>query len=175
MVTQSCFGVLFDFLLLKKIDQRNCIKFCVKNEIKCVKTFEMLTVAFGKSTISRTQVQQRYKRFKEGREDVINDARPGRSITSTTYENIEAVMDRNLDNHRRITIREVADDVSISYGSCQRIFTDVLGMKRAQAKIVPKLLNFEQKQHCMDITQDMLATFNDDPDLLKKVITGNES
>ena len=55
-----------------------------------------------------------------------------------------------LDN-RRITIREVADDVGISFGSCQAIFTDVLGMKCAVAKIVSKLLNFEQKQLFMDI------------------------
>ena len=40
-----------------------------------------------------------------------------------------------LDN-RQITIRKVADDVSISFGSCQAIFTDVLDMKRAAAKIV---------------------------------------
>ena len=49
-----------------------------------------------------------------------------------------------LDN-LRITIREVADDVGISFGSCQSIFTDVLGMKRAAVKIFPKLLNFGQK------------------------------
>ena len=49
-----------------------------------------------------------------------------------------------LDN-RQITIREVADDVGISFGSCQAILTDVLGMKRAAAKIVPELLNFQQK------------------------------
>ena len=33
--------MLFDFLLFEKMDQRNCIKFCVKNEIKCARTFEM--------------------------------------------------------------------------------------------------------------------------------------
>ena len=33
----------------------------------------------------------------------------------------------------------------------------------------------EQKQHRMDIPQEMLTTFNDDPDLLKTVITGEES
>ena len=37
-------------------------------------------------------------------------------------------------------------------------------MKDKAAKISPKLLNFEQKQ-----------LFNDDQDLLKKVITGDES
>ena len=56
-------------------------------------------------------------------------------------------------NNRRITVREVADDVDISFGSCQPIFTDVVGMKRAAANIVPKLLNFEQKQGRMDIAQ----------------------
>ena len=79
-----------------------------------------------------------------------------------------------LDN-RRIAIREVADDVGISFGSCQVIFENVLGIQRAAAEIVPKLLHFEQKQRCMNIAQKMLTTCNDDPVLLKKVITGEES
>ena len=40
-------GVLFDFLLIEKMDQRNSIQFCVKNEIKCARTFEMSTAVFG--------------------------------------------------------------------------------------------------------------------------------
>ena len=54
-------------------------------------------------------------------------------------------------------------------------FTHVLDIKRAAAKIVSKLLNFEQKQCRMDISQEMLTTFNDHPGLLKKVITDDES
>ena len=53
-----------------------------------------LTVVLGESTMSRTQVQLRYKRFNAGREDVNDNARPGRSSTSTTYEKIE-----ELKNH----------------------------------------------------------------------------
>ena len=67
----------------------------------CEIKFERLTVAFGESTMSRTQVQLRYNRFKESREYVNDDARPN---TSTTDENIEAVKKMILDN-RRITIR----------------------------------------------------------------------
>ena len=40
-------------------------------------TFEMLTEAFRDSTTSTTQVQLWYNRFKEGQEDVNDDARHG--------------------------------------------------------------------------------------------------
>ena len=111
--------MLFDFLLFEGMDQRNCIKFCVKNEMKCATTFEMLTVVFGESTISRTQVQLWYSRFKEGREDVTIDARPCCPCTLTIDENIEAVKKMILDNHR-ITIRKIVDEVGIFFGSCQQ-------------------------------------------------------
>ena len=149
------------------MDQRKCIKFCVKNEIKCARTFEMLTVAFGESSARITQVQCLRKAEKVSMTILVLVAR-------ARQQHFEAVKKINL-NNRRITIKEVADDVSISFSSCQAIFTDVLCMKSAAAKIVPKLLNFEQKQRHMDIAQEILMTFNDDPDLLKKVVTGNES
>ena len=38
-------------------------------------TFEMSTLVFFKSTMSRTQIQQWYNRFKDDREDVNDDAR----------------------------------------------------------------------------------------------------
>ena len=49
----------------------------------------MMTVAFGESTMSRTQVQLWYNRFKEGRENVNYNARPGRLSTTRTDENID--------------------------------------------------------------------------------------
>ena len=93
---------------------------------------------------------------------------------STADENIEAVKKMILDK-RPITIREVAHDVDISFGLCQAIFMDVLAMKRAAVKIAPKLVKFNQKQCRMVIAQAMLTMYNDDPDLLKKFITGDES
>ena len=48
-------------------------------------------------------------------------------------------------------------------------------MKCAAAKIVSKLLNFEQKRCRVDIAKKIFSTFNYNPDLLKKVITGDES
>ena len=59
-------------------------------------------------------------------------------------------------NDRRITIREVADDIGISIGSCHEIFSNALGMKRVAAKFVPKLLNFDQKQRRMEVAQESI-------------------
>ena len=62
-----------------------------KCKIGCARIFEILTVAFGESTMSRTQVQMWYKRFKEAREDVNYDAGPGRLSNFGIDENIETV------------------------------------------------------------------------------------
>ena len=43
----------------------------------------------------------------------------------------------------RHEIREFANKIGISFGSCHAIFTNVLGMIRAAAKIIPKLLNYD--------------------------------
>ena len=84
--------------------------------------------------------------FAEGREDVHDEERAGRPRTSTTDENIDELKKIVL-VHRRITVREVVEDLNISIGSCHSIFTNVMGMTREAAKFVPKLLNFDQKQH----------------------------
>ena len=65
--------------------------------------------------------------------------------------------------------------LAISVGSCHDILSDVLGMRRVSAKFVPKLLNFDQKNRRMTITQEILNEVNEDPDFLKRVINGDES
>ncbi|UYV67726.1 hypothetical protein LAZ67_5001784 [Cordylochernes scorpioides] len=112
--------------------------------------------------------------FSEGREDVNDEERAGRPCTSTTDEKINEVEKMILAN-RRITVREVAEDLNISIGSCHSIFINDLGMRRVAAKFVPKLLNCDQKQHRMNIANEMLDSVRDDPNLLQRVITGDEA
>ncbi|UYV79150.1 hypothetical protein LAZ67_17001267 [Cordylochernes scorpioides] len=100
------FWIVFDFYLLKKNGSRTCIKFCMKNEIKCADAFRMLTVAYGEATLDRSNVYRWYKMFSEGREDVNDEERAGRPSTSTTDEKINEVEKMILAN-RRITVREL--------------------------------------------------------------------
>ncbi|UYV72635.1 hypothetical protein LAZ67_10000121 [Cordylochernes scorpioides] len=162
------------FLPIKKMDKRTCIKFCVKNEIKCADAFRMLTVAYGEATLDRSNVYRWYKMFSEGREDVNDEERARRPSTSTTDEKINEV-EKMIFANRRITVKEVAEDLNISIGSCHSIFINDLGMRRVAAKFVPKLLNCDQKQHRMNIANEMLDSVRDDPNLLQRVITGGEA
>ncbi|KAG5332407.1 SETMR methyltransferase, partial [Acromyrmex charruanus] len=136
----------------QKMDQRICIKFCVKNKIKCANAFRMLTVTYGEATLDRSNVYRWYKMFSEGREDVNDEERAGRPSTSTTDENIDEVKKIVLAN-RRITVREVAEDLNISIGSCHSIFTNDLGMRRVAAKFVPKLREFLAKNNTLMMPQ----------------------
>ncbi|UYV80593.1 hypothetical protein LAZ67_19000888 [Cordylochernes scorpioides] len=133
----------------------------------------MLTVAYGEATLDRSNVYRWYKMFSEGR-DVNDEERAGRPSTSTTDEKINEVEKMILAN-RRITVREVAEDLNISIGSCHSIFINDLGMRRVAAKFVPKLLNCDQKQHRMNIANEILDSVHDDPNVLQRVITGDEA
>ena len=62
----------------------------------------MLKVAYGECTVSQKSFYKWYKLFTEGREEVNDDARPGRPSTSTSNENTEAVKKIVMEN-RRIT------------------------------------------------------------------------
>ena len=88
----------------------------------------MFTMTFEESAMSKTQVQLCYNRFKEGRDAINVAALPGRQRTSTTDKNIETVKKMIL-NNRRITTREVVDDVGISFGLCQTFFKGISDRK----------------------------------------------
>jgi len=129
----------------KKIDQRICVKFCVANGITATKTLEMMQIAFGDNTLSRTQVFNWHKSFKEGRVDVEDEPRSGRPSTATDDNNVTKARELVLEN-RRLSVRELATALGISAMSAHAILTEHLSMKRIEARLVPRTLNFLQKE-----------------------------
>ena len=49
-----------------------------------------------------------------------------------------------------------------------------LGMKHTVANCVLQLLLLEQKEYCAAVANDLIQTTTNEPDFLKKVITGDE-
>jgi transposase len=124
--------------------ERVNMKFCFKLGKSATETHEMFVEVYGDAVITRKTVYKWSERFRSGSESIDDEERPGRPSTSCTDENISKVNEM-IRSNRRITIREIADHLNISFGSLQQILTNVWNMKRVSAKFVPRILTPEQR------------------------------
>jgi hypothetical protein len=84
-------------------------------------------VGFGDNGMGITQIQEWYNQFKDGRTSVECDAHFGRPSTSQNDELIDQVRTLVMQD-RRVTIRELAEEVGISTVSVHSILTDNLAL-----------------------------------------------
>jgi histone-lysine N-methyltransferase SETMAR len=160
--------------MTERLEQRYCIKFCQKLGDSQVETIRKIHTVFGDDAMGITQIKEWYNRFKDGRTSVESEPRPGRPSTCRN-DQVIAKVNAVVMRDRRLTIREIAEEVGLSTFSAHSIVTEDLAMKRVSAKFVPKLLTAEQKQLRVEVSQDMLDSTNSDPDFLNTIITGDES
>ena len=71
-----------------------------------------------------------------------------------------------------LTIREVAEEVRIAFGTCQKIITEDMQMRRVTVKFVPRLLTAEQKDDRVSICTDFRDRAQNHPNFMSSVITG---
>ncbi|PNF22514.1 hypothetical protein B7P43_G14380 [Cryptotermes secundus] len=115
----------------------------------------MLKQAFGDNILGQTQTYEWYKRFKHGRTSTDDDDRSRWPSTGTTPENVAKVKDLILQD-RRLTIKDLCNTLGLSYGTCQRILSEGLNMRRIAAKFVSRLLQNEQKkQHRLEVCREL--------------------
>ena len=138
-------ALLFCAKMMEQLEQQYCIKFCQKLGDSQVETIWKIQWAFGDDAMGITQIKDWYNRFNDGRTSVENDAYAGRCSTSRNDELTDQVQTFVMQD-RRVTVRELAEEVGINTGSVHSILTDVLAMWRVFAKFMPKLLTMEQKQ-----------------------------
>jgi hypothetical protein len=64
------------------------VKFCVKLHKSPSETLQMLQTVYGESTMTKSNVFEWHKCFREGRENVNNNERQHAPITKSTDENV---------------------------------------------------------------------------------------
>ena len=111
------------------IEQRINLKFLVRLGKTPTETFNLLQEVYGDATMSRTRIFEWHKRFREGREDAEDDPRSGSPTTSRTNENIKRVREKVCSDHR-LTVRMIADELSMNSERVWRIITEDLGIKK---------------------------------------------
>ena len=138
------------------------------------KQFVKIQQVFGDDAMGVTQIKEWFNRFKNGRTSVESEQHSGRPQTARNAAVVERV--KNLvRGDRRLTVREIAEEVGISKDSAHEILRADLNMRRVPAKFVPKLLSVEQKELRVEVAQYLLDTTSTDPEFLNTVITGDES
>jgi histone-lysine N-methyltransferase SETMAR len=157
-----------------KVEQRINIKFLVKLKKSPTECFEMLKEVFGDNYMSCARVFEWHRRFSEGREEVEEDERPGRFVSSRTDKNIQKI-NEIVQKDRRLGIRMIADMVNINKETVRQILHDNLNMTKVCAKLVPKNLFQEQKDNRKNICCDVMERLKAEPDLLTHVITCDET
>ncbi|GFT54362.1 protein GVQW3 [Trichonephila clavipes] len=151
------------------IEQRIVVKFHFKLGKTATETYSLLKEVYGSECLSRARVFEWFKRFKDGRQDVEDDSRPGRPSTSKTDENVEKVASL-IRSDRRLSIRAIAETVNIDKECVRQILYDNLNMQKVCTKMVPKILTFEQQATRKNVFTDILNAIKNDPNLLEKVI-----
>lgn len=158
----------------KTIEQRYAIKFCVKLNKTPLETFEMLKKVFGDDCLSKSQSNRWHKMFREGREEVADEARAGRPSTSRTDDNVTRVR-QLLNSDRRMNVRLMSELLNLPKTIVHEIVSEDLAMRKICAKLVPRVLTDAQKQHRVEVCEELKQLCADNPNFLNNVITGDES
>jgi [histone H3]-lysine36 N-dimethyltransferase SETMAR len=161
--------------MASKIEQRYAIKFCFKLRKSATETIQMLSSAYGESSMTKSRVHVWYNRFKNGQEQVLSQERSGRPTTSVTDDKKNKVDDLVRQN-RRITVRDIEEEVGISFGSAQSILSE-LGYSKVCARWVPRLLTDEQRQNRVAICVQWRSRMRREgaDNFLKRVVTCDET
>ena len=88
--------------------------------------------------------------FKEGRENVEDDPRSGRPVSSTNDQNVEVVR-AVMSKDRRLSVRMIVEERGLDKNDVHKILTDHLHMRKICAKLVPKNLSGEEKANRLEI------------------------
>ena len=72
----------------------------------------------------------------------------------------------------RLTIRDFVDLVGVLFGSVRTILKDHLGLRRVKSHLVPKFLNFFEKERRVQSCETMLSDYQGS---YKQIITSDES
>ncbi|KAG8229031.1 hypothetical protein J437_LFUL007586 [Ladona fulva] len=111
------------------------------------KTHKLIVQAYRDSALSYLQ-----KAFKEGR---INEPSTGRPSTSNTDDNLAHVCDL-LNSDHQLSIQMIAETLNIPKTIAHELVTDKLDMRKVRAKLVPKLLTADQKNHRVTVMTELL-------------------
>ena len=132
---------------------------------------------YGEAALGKTQVRHWHKTFKQGDiETSMKDLpRSGRPRSGRSNQNITLV-DNQLQQDRRQSIRDVSNATGVPRATVQRIIHKDLRLRHVSSKFIPRVLTQEQKDFRVQMAQLNLDRFEEEGvSFLQCIVTGDES
>lgn len=114
-----------------------------------------LTTAYGDLAPSYNFIAKWIRLFKDGRENIKDDPRSGRPITTLTEDNIELVREI-IDDNPYATYVEIEVQTSLSPPTIYSIIHEHLGLRKVASRYVPHNLTQKNKQEISNFTMTTL-------------------
>ena len=90
-------------------------------------------------------------------------------------EDVVELVKCDIEEDRRVTLRQLAARYDMSLGSMQNLVTEQLGMRKKSARWVPKLLSEEQKEERVRCSQAFVKMAMDNSQSLNIIVTMDET
>lgn len=159
---------------MSNIEHRAVIKFLTKQGKSVENILSEMKVVYGENCPGKTMVYKWSRLFKQGRESLEDDDRPGRPSDVTTHEMVIKVDDAVRENSR-IKLKELAKMFKISETTAYKILHD-LGMSKISARWVPRMLTPLQKKYRVDCCKEFINLCSENPrDFINRIVTGDET
>ncbi len=158
----------------KREEQRAVLKFLTASGKWPTECFNELQAVYSADAMSKSQVGVWHRHFRGGDISLKDKPRPGRLVSVNTAANQQALCTA-LDADRRSSVRILSDDLGINRTTAHKIIKKTFGMSKVAPKFVPCVLTDEMKRSRLQMAQQNLDRFAQDPSLLSKVVTGDES
>lgn len=160
---------------MEKTEIRAVIKYQYLKGLKPQEIIDDFQKTLGASAPSKTTVYDWYNEFKRGRTSTSDEQRPGRPIEVTTPENIQKIH-RMVLNDRKLKLSEVAEAVGLSKERVGNILHEHLGMKKLNARWVPRVLSMEQKENRLIASERGLEMYKRNPtEFVSRLVTMDET
>ena len=157
--------------------QRAVIEFLVAEKESVGNICKRLCTVYGSCAVDRSNVGrwvQRVKASGSGKTELHDRPRSGRPATATNPDMLQRA-DGIINADRRITSRQLAVQLSVSYGRAMAII-DALGYSKVCARCVPRRLTTEHRCQTKAICSELLEHFDAEGEaFLSRFVTGDKT
>lgn len=157
------------------VEQRSVIRFLLAEGEKPVNIYSRMTKVYGEHCLNRANFYKWVEQFKNGRDSVTDEHRPGRPVEVST-PSLENRIDDIIRADRRVTVEMIVEKVHVSVGTVHNIIKNKLKYRKTCARWVPKELTRLHKETRLRVCTELLERYESEGEhFLNKILTCDET